>query len=169
VGARQVRLAGQRRASPSPPAVAREHGITGNESVICALVRNPSSRLLLGQLRHAACRGLDPELYHPDRGRPADLVLARCADCPARMACLALAFRAEDPETRCGWYGGLGPADRDAVALHLGLDEPVPVPVADYVTRAAGLRAAGWAVDEIASELGCSRRTVQRYLRKRAA
>jgi len=112
---------------------------------------------------------MDPDLYHPDQGRPQDLALACCAGCPARLACLALALRAEDPEERSGWYGGLGPGDRDALSASLNLDAPVPVPTADYAARAAGLRAAGWAVGAIASELGCSRRTVQRYLRRQAA
>jgi AraC-like DNA-binding protein len=119
---------------------------------------------------HAACRGMDPDLYHPDSGRPTDLALARCAECPVRLACLAVALRAEDKESRSGWCGGLGPADRDKVATSLDLDEPLPVLlVTECAARAARLRTAGWTVGEIASELGCSRRTVQRYLRKPAA
>jgi AraC-like DNA-binding protein len=111
---------------------------------------------------------MDPDAYHPDQGRPADLALARCDGCQARLACLALALRAEDPEVRSGWYGGLGPADRDALAASLGLDEPEVVLVPDSATRAARLRAAGWTIGAIAAELGCSRRTVQRHLRKAA-
>ena len=39
-------------------------------------------------------------------------------------------------------------------------------PVPDRASQAArGRKADGWTVDAIASELGCSRRTVQRYLR----
>ncbi len=120
-------------------------------------------------LGRAACSGMGPDAYHPDQGRPADLALARCAGCQARLACLALALRSEDPEARSGWYGGLGPADRDALAASLDLDEPAAVLETDSATRAAQLRAAGWTISEIAVELGCSRRTVQRYLRKAAA
>jgi predicted transcriptional regulator len=39
----------------------------------------------------------------------------------------------------------------------------------DRAARAARLRSAGWTVEDIATELGCSRRTVQRDLRSAAA
>jgi predicted transcriptional regulator len=63
----------------------------------------------------------------------------------------------------------LGPTERDALAASLGVGERSAVPVADTAARASGLRAAGWTIDSIAAELRCSRRTVQRYLRKAAA
>jgi hypothetical protein len=112
---------------------------------------------------------MDPGVYHPDEGRPTDLALARCFTCRARLACLGLALRAEDPEARCGWYGGLGPDDRDALAASLGSGKPSAAPVTDTEARAVRLRAAGWTIGSIADELGRSRRTVQRYLRKAAA
>ena len=145
------------------------HEIPDSESGLRELIRSPSSKPILSQLGRAACSGMGPDAYHPDQGRPADLALARCAGCQARLACLALALRSEDPEARSGWYGGLGPADRDALAASLDLDEPAAVLETDSATRAAQLRAAGWTISEIAVELGCSRRTVQRYLRKAAA
>lgn len=146
-----------------------ERGIPGGEAELHSLVRNPSARPILSQLQHAACRGMDPDVYHPDEGRPTELALARCFSCHARLACLGLALRAEDPEARCGWYGGLGPADRDSLAASLGVGKPSPTPVTDTAARAARLRAAGWTIGSIADELRCSRRTVQRYLRKAAA
>lgn len=112
---------------------------------------------------------MDPGAYHPDEGRPTDLALARCFSCRARLACLGLALRAEDPEARCGWYGGLGPDDRDALAASLGGRKPSAAPATDTEARAVRLRAAGWTIGSIADELRCSRRTVQRYLRKAAA
>ena len=112
---------------------------------------------------------MGPDVYHPDEGSPTELALARCLNCYARLACLGLALRAEDPEIRCGWYGGLGPADRDALAASLGVGEPLAAAVTDTAVRAARLRAAGWTIGSIANELRCSRRTVQRYLRKAAA
>ncbi len=115
----------------------------------------------------AACAGVDPNIYHPEQGPPNDLALARCTECPARLACLALALRAEDPETRAGWYGGLGPADRDDIAALLRLDTPQP-PTPDRAVEATRLRTAGWTVNDIAAHLGCSRRTVQRDLREAA-
>ncbi|WP_322750421.1 MULTISPECIES: helix-turn-helix domain-containing protein [unclassified Frankia] len=118
-------------------------------------------------LDQAACAGADPDVYHPDEERPDELSLLRCAGCAARIACLALALRAEDPEARHGWYGGLGPADRDDIAPTLQLDAPQPLPP-DRAVEAAQLRAAGWTIGQIAAELGCSHRTVQRYLRAAA-
>jgi hypothetical protein len=146
-----------------------ERGILGGEAELRSLIRNPSTRPISSQLQHAACRGMDPDAYHPDEGRPTDLALARCFACRARLACLGLALRAEDPEARCGWYGGLGPADRDALAASLGVDKTSSVPVTATAARAARLHAAGWTIGSIADELRCSRRTVQRYLRKAAA
>jgi AraC-like DNA-binding protein len=110
---------------------------------------------------------MDPEAFHPEEGQPDDSVVIRCTGCIARLACLAFALRAEEPDMRCGWYGGLGPDDRDGVASVLGLKSPEP-PVPDRAVQAARLQANGWTVEAIATELGCSRRTVQRYLRTAA-
>jgi AraC-like DNA-binding protein len=114
----------------------------------------------------AACAGGDPDAYHLEEGRPSELSLVRCIRCPARLACLALALRAEDPEAREGWYGGLGPADREGVAAMLRLETLDPPP--DRAIEAARLRTSGWTINDIAKQLGCSRRTVQRYLRMAA-
>jgi AraC-like DNA-binding protein len=138
----------------------------GREPELRELIRHPYRSD--GQLRRAACRGMDPDAFHPDEGRPDDVVVARCTGCEARLACLAFALRSEDPESRSGWYGGLGPDGRAGVAATLGLGTPEP-PVPDRAAQAARLRAAGWTVEDIATQLGCSRRTVQRDLRTAAA
>jgi AraC-like DNA-binding protein len=142
----------------------------GREPELHGLITHPDRTPLDRQLRAAACRGMDPDAFHPDEGRPDDLVLARCTGCRARLACLALALRAEYPDVRQGWYGGLGPDDRDSVAAALGLEPPEPPepPTPHRAAQAARLRAASWTVEAIATELGCSRRTVQRYLRAAA-
>lgn len=140
----------------------------GRERELRDLIQHTGRQPLKRQLREAACRGMDPDLFHPDHGEPDDLVIARCAGCPARLACLALALRAEEPDARAGWYGGLGPADRDQVAAALHLAAPEPL-VPEGAVRAARLKTDGWTVGEIATALGCSRRTVQRYLRMTAA
>jgi hypothetical protein len=126
------------------------------------LIRHPDH--LDRQLGRAACHGSDPDTFHPDDGQPAELVVARCTRCAARLACLALALRAEDPDARSGWYGGLGPADRDGAAAVLGLGTSESS-ASDRAVRAAQLRSVGWTVEDIATELGCSGRTVQRDLR----
>lgn len=97
----------------------------------------------------AACAGADPDAYHPEEGIPSERSLDRCTGCLARLACLALALRAEDPGERVGWYGGLGPADRDGVAAALRLEAPEPPPP-DRAVEAGRLRAAGWTVNRIA-------------------
>lgn len=111
----------------------------------------------------AACRGVHPDTYHPEVGEPDPVALRRCAGCPSRLSCLALALRAEDPEIRSGWYGGLGPTERDGLARRLRLTATRPT--ADQANQARRLRAAGLTVDQVAERLGCSRRTVQRYTR----
>jgi AraC-like DNA-binding protein len=133
------------------------------------LILHADHRHLGRQLRAAACDGMDPDLFHPDDGQqPDELIIARCAGCQARLACLALALRAEEPEARAGWYGALGPQDRDEIAAALHLETPEP-PAPEGAVRATQLKADGWTVGEIATALGCSRRTVQRYLRMTAA
>lgn len=115
----------------------------------------------------AACRGVDADTYHPEDGPPDDLAMLRCSACRARLACLAVALRCENPDIRAGWYGGLGPDDRDAVAATLALPDEASV-VVDRALEANRLRAAGWTIGEIANHFGCCRRTVQRYLRAAA-
>lgn len=146
----------------------RPYFLVGRESELRELIEQPDYKDLHRQLRRAACRGMDPGAFHPDEGQPDELVIARCQGCEARLACLALALRAEGPDMRSGWYGGLGPGDRDNVAAALEIMIP-EAPVPDRAVHAARLRAAGWTITEIAAELGCSRRTVQRYLRAVAA
>lgn len=116
-------------------------------------------------LDDAACRGLGPAAYHPEVGRPRHEDLALCSTCDARVACTALALRAESPDARIGWYGGLDPGDRGRLAIRLGIvggDRVEPVGAAE----AMRLHRPGWTVNDIASEFGCSRRTVQCYLRR---
>jgi len=57
--------------------------------------------------RRAACRGLDPDLFFPDRGKPATYAKRVCADCPVRTECLAYGFKEEH-----GVWGGTTREDR---------------------------------------------------------
>ena len=98
----------------------------GRERELRDLVHHADRRPIDRELRDAACRGMDPDLFHPDDGQPDELVIARCTGCPARLACLALALRAEEPDARAGWYGGVGPEDRGQIAAGLHLDTPEP-------------------------------------------
>lgn len=138
--------------------MAEDFFFTGRETELRALI-NRDDR---GVLQHAACRGIRNDEYFPDIGEPSAEVLARCTGCPARFACLALALQTETADDRHGWFGGLGPAERDRVAQNLGLPTAAP-PAPDPRQDAAQLRQEGLTVDEIAQRLGCCRRTVQRY------
>lgn len=56
-------------------------------------------------LMRAACRGMDPELFHPHRGDGRGVLYAKdvCAECPVRPECLDHALSA--PE-HLGVWGG---------------------------------------------------------------
>lgn len=137
------------------------HFLVGREQELRDLIQSPQHRDPVP----AACRDGDVNLYHPEDGeQPAEGPLAVCVGCGGRLECLALALRAEDPETRHGWYGGLGPADRDRIAAMLRLPNGA-TPLPDRAFTAIRLGRDGWRINDIAQALGCSRRTVQRYLR----
>jgi WhiB family redox-sensing transcriptional regulator len=57
----------------------------------------------------AACRGADPELFFPERGRSADPARRICARCPVRQPCLEYAL---GHGIRDGIWGGLAERDR---------------------------------------------------------
>lgn len=65
--------------------------------------------------RHsAACRGMDPALFYPDKGVGHRIAKRTCAACPVRRECLQDAL--ETDETRHGLRGGLTPRQRQALA-----------------------------------------------------
>jgi len=60
--------------------------------------------------RRAACRGLDPAIFHPDEGDNGKAAKAVCRGCPVRVACLTAAVAAGE---HFGVWGGAGePARR---------------------------------------------------------
>ena len=56
-----------------------------------------------GWMARAACRGMDPELFHPDRGESTAAAKAVCASCPVRDDCLEYAL---DAGEKLGIWGG---------------------------------------------------------------
>ncbi len=60
---------------------------------------------------HAACRGMDPNLFFPDLGGSTGAANAKhvCATCPVQDHCLDYAL---DNNERSGIWGGLGEPDR---------------------------------------------------------
>jgi WhiB family redox-sensing transcriptional regulator len=59
--------------------------------------------------QHAACRGLDPEVFYPVSDEEAEVAKAVCAECAVRQLCLehALSIREKD-----GVWGGATERER---------------------------------------------------------
>lgn len=58
---------------------------------------------------HAACKGVDPDLFFPERGTSVEAAQAVCGACPVRLACLEEAITR--PE-KFGIWGGLSERQR---------------------------------------------------------
>lgn len=110
--------------------------------------------------------------YFPDDGElPPVEALARCTSCPVAHECLATALVHEAEEgLRFGWWGGRGPEERELLADRIGLPtQPVEITIRRPADLARLLRAENRTVPSIAAELGCTERTVYRYLAHTAA
>ncbi|MEV8396325.1 WhiB family transcriptional regulator [Streptomyces niveus] len=59
----------------------------------------------------AACASVDPEVFFPDRGRPARPALQVCMGCPVRRQCAEHAI----PNETHGVWGGLSEKERKAL------------------------------------------------------
>lgn len=66
-------------------------------------------------MEHAACRGVDPDLFFPARGEDQDAVKAICAACPVRFDCLDYAMVNSE---KFGVWGGLSEKQRRALRRH---------------------------------------------------
>lgn len=62
-----------------------------------------------GWRSQARCRGLDPEIFHPDEDEDASEAKAICAVCPVREACLEYAIATRE---KLGVWGGLDARER---------------------------------------------------------
>jgi WhiB family transcriptional regulator, redox-sensing transcriptional regulator len=60
----------------------------------------------------AACRGMDPSLFFPNRGESTRIAKQTCAKCPVQPECLDWAVSEVEP---AGIWGGLGERDRRQV------------------------------------------------------
>jgi hypothetical protein len=122
----------------------------------------------------AACADLPPgaDSYFPDDGKlpPVD-ALARCQSCPVAAQCLATALIHESQSGyRFGWWGGVGPDGREQLAQRLGIQTiPVELDIRGPADLARYLRSQSLTVPSIAAKLGCTERTVYRYLADSAA
>jgi WhiB family redox-sensing transcriptional regulator len=59
--------------------------------------------------QHAACRGVDPDVFYPIADEDADEAKAICARCPVRQACLEYALVNRE---RDGIWGGATERER---------------------------------------------------------
>ena len=59
--------------------------------------------------QHAACRGLDPEIFYPATDEEADVAKAVCQVCAIRQACLEHALGSRE---RDGVWGGATEKER---------------------------------------------------------
>jgi hypothetical protein len=143
------------------------------ESRLAALVRNSTATSRRWEER-AACVCLAPgiDAYFPDDGElpPAD-ALVLCRWCPVATECLATALVHESQDGyRFGWWGGAGPAEREEIARRLGIKAmPVELDVHEPADLARYLRSQDHTIASIAALLGCTERTVYRYLANPAA
>lgn len=64
----------------------------------------------------AACKGIDPDLFFPERGEPTAQIKAVCEGCPVRAECLAFALEDEGP----GIWGGT--SERERQKLRVGTE-----------------------------------------------
>jgi WhiB family redox-sensing transcriptional regulator len=60
----------------------------------------------------AACRGMQTDLFFPERGQPVEMAKAVCAQCSVRVACLEFALSTGD---RFGIWGGVSERPRQAL------------------------------------------------------
>ena len=64
----------------------------------------------------AACRGLDPMIFHPSDEDPAFAAKAVCSECPVREACLDHAIVSREKD---GVWGGLTAIERRRLVRRL--------------------------------------------------
>jgi hypothetical protein len=144
-----------------------------DESRLVTLVNDPRTPTRRWDNR-AACADLhlagDP--YFPEDGElPPTDALARCMTCTVAHECLATALVHEsDDGLRFGWWGGCSPDERELVADCIGLaTQHLEIDLRPPADLARVLRASNRTIPSIAAELGCTERTVYRYLASTAA
>jgi hypothetical protein len=144
-----------------------------DESRLAALVSNPIAMSCRWEER-AACAHLSPDIdaYFPDDGElPPAEAMALCRSCPVAAECLATALVHESQDSyRFGWWGGVGPDKRQQIAKRLGIQTlPAELDIREPADLARYLRSHEHTITSIAALLGCTERTVYRYLADPAA
>lgn len=115
-------------------------------------------------MAEAACRGVDPGLFYPERGASTRVPKSICADCPVKVTCLDYAIEQGE---RTGVWGGTSERQRRTIRRERGLTGPPRSVGRKYDRRRIiELRATGMTLKDIADELGCSLEPVARALRE---
>lgn len=70
----------------------------------------------------ARCRGLDPEMFFPERGDHAGELRAICGECPVIDPCRDWALHHES----LGFWGGTTEAERRRIRRELGIERKLP-------------------------------------------
>ena len=67
----------------------------------------------------AACRGKDPDYWHPPQDQPwlVYKAIKICAKCPVKQQCLEFALTFTPTEDQYGIYGGYNPKQRNQIRL----------------------------------------------------
>ena len=99
------------------PTAPHQADVTGPPEVIDLLGQLIAMRERQMWRDEAACRGMDPDIFHPGPGENEKLEEAKlvCATCPVTVECAEFAIQVEDSGARVGIYGGLS-ARRRALA-----------------------------------------------------
>ena len=72
----------------------------------------------------ARCRGIDPDVFHPQSDEEADEAKAICASCPVREPCLEYALR---NHIEHGVWGGASERERRRIARRRRLEAAASV------------------------------------------
>jgi WhiB family redox-sensing transcriptional regulator len=118
-----------------------------------------------GWWRAAACRGMDLELFFPPEGDPERAARAKrvCAACPVQPECLRAELAVPVGQHPGGIVGGLTQRERVALRVAGGAHDQWGRFLDDgALTRRAHRRAVRVGITRAATELGTSRRTLQR-------
>ena len=105
----------------------------------------------------AACRGIDLEVFFPERGESAEPARRVCAACPVRQPCLEYAI---SNRITHGIWGGL--TERERRALRSGW---VRASRRDRDRAVLAAEAAGYTAAAIGRSFGLSRTSVTRIVR----
>lgn len=114
---------------------------------------------------HGACRGVDPNIFFPERGESCVEAKAICAGCPVRGECLDYAL---DLGEKFGIWGGTSERERRRMrpTRRAGRADSWS---AERRRQVQSMAAQGMPYAEIARDLGVSPRTIFRYVSEAAS